>query len=160
MNMILFIGLACLALLCMGAFATSPNLRDALLKITRALPASTTAVTSTAIDMGNTTALASQPGNLEFLLTAPAVTTSQLPDAKTFTYKIIHSDNSDLSSPADLLSSVIVQTGAGGAGAAGATKRFRLPSDAKRYIGVVVTPSASGTGDASGASATLELLAA
>lgn len=132
------------------------ELKDAGVKITRALPASTTAVTTTTpIDTGKGTT-GHQPGEMEFLLSAPLVTTAQLPDTKTFTYKIIHSVNADLSSPADLLPGVIVQTGAGGAGAAAATFRFRLPSDARRYIGFVITPSASGTGDASGATATLE----
>lgn len=51
---------------------------------------------------------------------------------------------------------VIVQTGAGGVGAAAATFRFRLPQVTKRYIGFVITPSANSTGDASGVSATFE----
>jgi len=135
----------------------NPAIKDASLKVTRALPASTTAVTSTSIDTGKGSR-GDQPGSVEFLLSAPVVTTAQLPDAKTFTYKIIHSDNADLSSPADLILSAIVQTGAGAAGAAAATYKFRLPTGAKRYLGFVVTPSASGTGDASGASSTLEAL--
>ncbi|MCC6425126.1 MAG: hypothetical protein IT447_16755 [Phycisphaerales bacterium] len=93
------------------------------------------------------------------LLTAPAVTTAQLPDAKTFTYAVIHSDNADLSSPATLFPTVVVQTGAAGAGAAGASWRGKIPSTARRYIGFSITPAASGTGDASAATATLEVAA-
>ena len=133
------------------------ELKDANVKLTRALPASTAAMTTaSSIDTGKASSLGHQGGEHEYLLSAPLVTTAQLPDSKTFTYDIIHSDNSDLSSPVTLISALITQTGAGGAGAAAATKKFRLPSDAKRYIGFKVTASASGTGDASAATATLE----
>jgi len=50
---------------------------------------------------------------------------------------------------------VLVQTGAGGAGAAAATARFAIPSDCERYVRVTATNS--GTGDASGASMTVNL---
>lgn len=162
MNHLLTLILVVIGLLAM-AVATAPamaaagqNVRDALLKATRALPASTAAVTSTAIDTGTGTG-GSQLADVELLLSAPAVSTGQLPDTKTFTYAIIHSDNSDLSSPSTLFSAVITQTGS--TGAAAATKRFGLPTDTKRYVGFTITPSASGTGDASAATATLEVLA-
>jgi hypothetical protein len=131
------------------------ELRDAQLKATLALPngaASTT--TTTPIDTGKSTALGSQSGNFEFVLTAPALTTSQLADAATMKYDIVMSDNSDLSSPTTLIATALTQTGAGGAGAAAATYRFRIPTDAKRYIGHKATNSASG--NASAATATLE----
>lgn len=135
------------------------DLKDALLKLTRALPASTTAVTTaSSIDTGKSTDLGKQLADVEFLLTAPLVTTAQLPDAKLFTYDILVSDNADLSDPTTLIENCIVQTGAAAAGAAGTTYRFRLPSTAARYLGFNVTPSASGTGDASAATATLEAL--
>ncbi len=134
------------------------NVRDALLKITRALPASTTAVTSDAIDTGKSTTMGGQLAQFEFLITAPALTTAQLPDTKVQVYAVIHSDNANLSGSSVLYPAVITQTGADSAGAAGATHRFRLPTTAKRYIGITITPSASGTGDASGAAATLEAL--
>lgn len=133
------------------------GVKDANVKITRALPASTTAVTTaSAIDTGASTAIGQQMANNEFKLSAPAVTTAQLPDAKTFTYDVIHSDNADLSSSSVLFNDCIIQTGASGAGAAAATYSLRLPTAAKRYIGFTITPSASGTGDASAATATLE----
>lgn len=157
----LLLAILSLAGLAMWA-AGQPGVRDALLKITRALPASTTAVVSTSIDTGAATTDATQPAFPEWLLTAPAVTTTQLPDAKTFTYDVVASASADLGTPTTVLGAVIVQTGAGGAGAAAATFRFRLPSvlpgTGSRYLGFRVTPSASGTGDASGASATLEVL--
>lgn len=156
--MFITVMLSMLAALALTIFATGPGVRDALLKLSRLLPASTAAVTSTAIDTGASTGDAFQGGDVEYLLTAPLVTTAQLPDAKLFTYSISCSANADLSSPTVLITGAIVQTGAGGVGAAAATYRFRLPSNASRYIFFTVTPSASGTGDASGATATLEVL--
>jgi hypothetical protein len=131
------------------------NLKDAQLKVTRALPNGAAAVTSTAIDTQNSS-LGDQPGDVEFLISAPAMGTTPMADAKTMIYDVIHSDNADLSSPVTLVDNIITQTGAGSAGCAAATKRFRLPSDAKRYIGFTATGSASG--DATGSSATLEAL--
>ncbi len=145
--------LSLVGLMCLLGMAI-PNVKDAALKLTRALPASTSAVTTVlAIDTQN---VGGQEPDVEFLLSAPAVTTAQLPDTKTMTYAVVMSANSDLSGPTTLYPSVIVQTGAASAGAAAATFRFRLPSNASRYIGFSVTPSGSGTGDASGVSATLE----
>src|SRR6185312_3015431 len=92
----------------------------------------------------------------EFLLTVPALTTTQQPDAKTLTYDVRMSDNADLSSPTTLYPGVLVQTGAGGAGAATATFTFRVPVDVKRYVFIKATGSASG--DSSGANATLEVV--
>jgi hypothetical protein len=132
------------------------GLKDTLVKITRALPgaASTSVTSASAIDLGHGTS-----GNPvfrgEFLLTAPAVTTTMVPDTRTMTYDIIHSDNSDLSSPVTIVAGAIVQTGAGGAGAASATFRFKPASNGKRYLGVKVTSGASTT-DSSTVSATLE----
>jgi hypothetical protein len=156
MSFVLTIGIAVLALIAVLGMA-SPAVRDALVKATRALPASTTAVTSGAIDTGKGSA-GDQVANVDFLLSAPVATITQLPDTKTFTYAVIMSDDADLSSSTTLYPSVIVQTGATGGSAAAATFRFRIPSTAKRYIGFTVTPSASGTGDASAATATLEVM--
>ncbi len=135
----------------------TPGIKDAGLKVTRALPASITAVTSTAIDTGKSSR-GDQPGELEYLLTAPLVTITELPDTKTMTYAIIGSDSSDLSNPTTLIPNAIVQTGATGGSQASSTYRFRLPTTGKRYLGVSITPSTSGTGDASGKSATLEAI--
>jgi hypothetical protein len=135
------------------------NLKDTLLKLTRALPgAASTAVTSaTALDLGHGTS-----GNPlfkgELLLTYPAVTTTMVPDTRTMTYDIIESANSDLSSPNVIAPGVVVQTGAGGAGAAGGTFRFKPASNARRYYGLRITSGASTT-DSSTVSATLEFVA-
>jgi hypothetical protein len=157
----LILGIIATVALAAALFATGPSLKDAALKFSRALPASTSAVTSSGagiIDTEVTTAQGTCPIK-ELLLTYPALTTGQLPDTKVMVYKLIQSANADLSSPSDVYgTAIITQTGAGGAGAAGGTKRIKPPSDSLRYLGLVITPSGSGTGDASGATATLEVL--
>lgn len=141
---------------------SQPNLQDASLTLTRALPsaASTTVTSATSIDTGVTSSVAIQPGQMEFILTAPALNTTQLPDTRTVTYNIIVSAAANLGTPTTLLAAAIVQTGAGGAGAAAASTRFRIPSalpgSASRYIGFTAVTGAS-TGDCSAASATLAL---
>jgi hypothetical protein len=131
------------------------NMRDALMKVTRALPNGGANVTSGSIDLGQGT-----NGEFvtptEFLLSAPAMATGVMGDGKTMKYDILMSDSSDLSGPTTLIVSAITQTGAGGAGCAAADYRFRLPSNVKRYIGVKATGST--TGDATGSSCTLEAL--
>ncbi|HZZ28475.1 MAG TPA: hypothetical protein VFE46_10780 [Pirellulales bacterium] len=136
---------------------SSLNLRDAQLKGTLALPsAASTTVNGGGVDTADGThgALVARS---EFLLTYPAVTTTMAPDGDTITYSVIESVNSDMSSPTVKYPSVAVQTGAGGAGAAGGTFRFRTEVDCSRYIGVRIV-SGSGITNSSAVSATLEML--
>lgn len=130
-------------------------MRDALKKVTKALPNGAANVTSDAIDLENTSR-ADEIRGIEMLLSAPALTTTEQPDSKTMIYDIIYSANSDLSSPTTYIAAAITQTGAGGAGAAAATYRFKLPSNAARYWGAKATGSASG--NSSTKSLTLEML--
>lgn len=133
------------------------QVRDELLKAERALPAAASStVDGAAIDLGHGSR-GDFLANAELKVTAPAVTATMVPDTRTMTYSVIHSDNADLSNPAVLYSSVIVQTGAGGAGAAEASATVRLPVDVKRYVGVRVTSGPSTT-DSSAVKATAELL--
>lgn len=160
MNTMLLILLGAIALVAISSalYATSPNLRDAGAKLTRALPNGAATVYATpGIDTGVSGSLGAQSGDIEYLLTAPAMNTTQMPDAKTMIYSILVDtvDPVDASSTV-LMPSVITQTGAGGAGCAAATYRFRLPSTAPRILGFRAVGSASG--DATGASATLEAL--
>ena len=130
-------------------------LKDAQVKNTRALPAAaSTTVDGAALDLGHGS-FGDFVANAEFKLSAPALNATMAPDTRTFTYSIIHSDNADLSSPSVLYASVLVQTGAGGAGAAGASFTCRLPVDVKRYVGARIVSGVS-TGDASSVAATLE----
>jgi hypothetical protein len=155
------VGACCCALALMMANPSLPNLQDASLNQSLALPsAASTTVTSTGIDTGATTADAYQIGGIDYLLTAPALNTTQLPDTKTVTYSILVSAAANMGTPTTLSASVIVQTGAGGVGAASATYRFRLPSQLPggtgiRYVGFKAVTGAA-TGDCSAASATLQ----
>lgn len=130
-------------------------IKDALVKGTRALPAAASStVDGAAINLG-LTSRGDFVAQMELKLTAPAVNATMAPDTRTFTYSIIHSDNSDLSSASVIHSAVITQTGASSAGAASTTATVRLPVDVKQYVGVRVVSGAS-TADASSVSATLE----
>lgn len=136
--------------------ANTPSVKDAQMKTSKALPNGAATIYSDGIDTEVTPAGA-HLGDVEWLLSAPALTTEQLPDTKTMTYSIL----TDTVAPIDgsstvLMSGVIVQTGASGAGAAAATYRLRLPSTAGRIVGVRAINS--GTGNASAASLSLEAL--
>ena len=127
--------------------------QDALLNVSKALPAGAEAVNSAGIDLRKS-ANGAHLADVEFILTAPALATGDLGDTHTMKYKIQMDNDSAFGSPTDLMVDVIIQTGAGGAGAAGAVYRFKLPSNVERYIRFVAT--ASNADDASGKSATLE----
>jgi len=129
--------------------------KDALLKVTIALPNGAATVYSAGIDLGHGTK-GDFLANAEVKISAPALTTTQQPNAKTLTYTIQHDDDAAFGTVADLYPGVLVQTGAGGAGAAAATFTARLPVDVKRYVRVKAVGSA--TGDASAASLTFEVL--
>lgn len=150
---LLFIDPASAGFTALGTVA-SFGFTDGNLMKTKALPSGASAVTSDGIDLDEgTTGTHVTP--CEFLLEAPAVTTAMLGDAATIKYDVVTSASSDMSNPVTIAKEILVQTGAGGAGAAAATKRFRVPTDALRYVGVKATKSASG--DASSVSMTLSL---
>lgn len=129
-------------------FAAGFGRIDVANRRTKALPNGAAATTCDAFDTGVTSS-GVQPGDFEFLITAPALGTSAMGDGKTMIYAAMMSDNADMSSPVVLYDRVVVQTGAGGAGAAATEGRFRLPTNAKRYIAVRATGSASGDASAS-----------
>ena len=142
-----------------GTGAESYNVRDSQLTISLAGPAAASTTVTSAVnnfDSGETTALAVQPGLMEFLLTAPALNATILPNAATMTYQIVAADDAALSvNLTVLLPGAIVQTGAGGVGAALATRRWRMPTVCQRYIGFQITSSV-GTTTAVAAIATME----
>ena len=156
-GILILASLAGLALLLLRA-VPGENLRDAALKITKALPAGAVTVTSDAIDTGNKTAWAHQPADVEYLLSAPTLTITELPNTKVITYNIVTGATSDLtSSPTTLIAGCIVQTGATGSSAAAATYRFKLPAAAQQFVGFTAVGN-DATVAASDASATLEAL--
>ena len=136
--------------------ASNPKLlKDADLIITKALPNGAASTATDGIDLGHG-ANGDWLADVEFEVSAPALTTAEQPDDKTMTYIIEHDTDSAFGSAATLIDRVIVQTGAGGAGADAATKRVRLPSDCNRYIRLKATGSA--TGNSSTKSMTLTAL--
>lgn len=137
------------------------NLKDALLKKTRALPASAQTVYSAGIDLGAVSDRGVFAADCEVLITAPALDGYQLDDAQTMKYFL--QDSADDSSYATIMADVLVQTGdydedlsSSGETAAAATVRLRLPSTCRRYIRLGIT--GSGSDDASGETATMELV--
>jgi len=121
-----------------------PNLRkDAGLINTKALPAGASSVYCAGFDTGARSANGEHMANAELLISAPALAVGELADTETMTYKVQHDTDSAYGTPVTLADAVLVQTGAGGAGAAAATKRFRLPSNVSRYVRVAATNSAA-----------------
>jgi len=137
---------------------TGESVRDAALKVTKAMPTADAAISTGAIDVGAVGTRDDFLAGCELLISAPALNTTMLPNADTATYKVMMDDDVALGSALPVYGSdVLVQTGAGGAGADAVTKRVRLPSDVERYVFVTAT-LAGGTGDASATTLTVELL--
>lgn len=134
---------------------SKPLLADASLKVTKALPNGAASATTDPIDLASGSN-GDFVAEAELLITVPDLGATPMPDGKTMKYSVVHSDNSDLSSPSTLAADVIIQTGASSAGASGTTTRFRFPTSVKRYVGVKATGST--TGDASGSSLTAQLV--
>ena len=125
--------------------------QDASLTQSKALPSSAGTVVTTAVDLG---AANNRIAKAELKIEAPALNATQLPDAATTTYKL--EESSDNSTWSDLKAAIITQTGASSAGAAEATKRYKIASDGKRYVRLSAT-SATTPGDQSAASMTISL---
>lgn len=121
-----------------GLAAAVVGLRDAALKATVQLPTGAASAYTAGLDLCNDTPDA-DPRGLELEVVAPALTTAKLPDTKTLTYDLQHDDAVGFGTVATLAAAVIVQTGAGGTGAAGQTIRFAVPSTCKRYVRLKVT---------------------
>jgi hypothetical protein len=129
---------------------------DANLYVTGNLPTATATTTSTALlDLTENagtgvSAGADQfvPQRVNFILKAPALATGQLPDTDTVTYSIWSSPNSDGSSAVEYIPSALVQTGAGGAGAAAVNFTFALPANILRYLFAKATTGAGAAASA------------
>lgn len=131
------------------------QLKDELLKVTKALPAGAASTTSDSIDTGKSSR-GEHAARCELLLTYPDLTLLQLPNTKTMTYQILGSDSADLSNPT-ITATLVTQTGATGTDPCpGGTVRYRPPSDGPRYWGAKATGLA--TGDGSGSSMTLQMV--
>lgn len=129
-----------------------PNVRDANLAVSIAGPVgAVTVITATGIDIGPLTSMGDFAPCVdgELLLEVPAQAVGALPNATTITYDIVESATSVLGSPVVVRKAAIIQTGAGGVGAAAASVRYRPATNAARYYGFqatgVATVSAAGT---------------
>lgn len=105
-------------------------IRDTQLSATKALPAAAATNYSDAIDLiDSSPGIKMRTAQLEVVI--PDLTS--LVDAKTATFT--PQDSADGSSFADIPSlAPIVLTGASGAGATGATRRYKLPETVQRYV--------------------------
>lgn len=107
-------------------------IRDALLVVTRTLPAAAANNNSTSIDLGDVTPVL-HGQNHELSLEMPAI--AALANATTMIVTV--QDSADDSSFAAVPGvATLVLTGAGGVGAAAITRVVRLPSTVRRYIRV------------------------
>jgi len=115
-------------------------IRDALLVVTRTLPAANANNNSTSIDLGDVTSIL-HGQNHELSLEMPAL--PSLANATTATVTVQDSaDDSDFAAIPSL--ATLVVTGGGGVGSAAATRVVRLPSTVRRYIRVNVAVANSG----------------
>lgn len=134
--------------------ATIRRLQDAGHTKNRALPAAAAANYSASIDLGSTV-LGPNADNLEVEISIPA--TPALVDDKTITLTL--KDSADDSTFAAIPSiATLVQTGASSAGAAAASRRFKLPPSCRRYIRLDATVLTAG-GDNTAVSYTLKVFA-
>ncbi len=116
-----------------------------------ALPTSDGTSYSTGIDLG---ADSFKPEEMELFIEVPALTVTHLPNADTLTVNIVAGSTS---TPTTVIAaSILTFTGADGSGAAGASVRYRLPSDCPRYVRAQFV-AAGGTGDMSAVDAEVGL---
>lgn len=133
---------------------TKRRLQDASHTKTKALPAAAASNASASIDLGSTV-LGPKADDLEVEISIAA--TPALVDDKTITLTL--KDSADDSTFAAIPSiATLVQTGAGGVGAAAASRRLKLPPDCRRYIRLDAAVLTAG-GDNTAVSTTLKVFA-
>jgi hypothetical protein len=128
------------------------RLQDASFVKTKALPAAAAANATDSIDLGSTS-LGPVADFLEVEISIPA--TPDLVDDKTITLTLKDSaDDSDFSAIPAI--ATLVQTGASSAGAAAASRRFKLPPSCRRYLRLEAAVLTAG-GDNTAVSYTLKV---
>lgn len=132
------------------------QIKDAALSKTAALPNGAATTTTTAVQLHGSSSLRDFVADLEFKLTIPALTVTELADTQTITYTIETSDDSAFGSGNVTISLSTVQTGAGGAGATGTTVLVRPNSALKSYVRAKAVKT--GASNASTSSMTLDIL--
>ena len=128
-------------------------IRDALLVVTRVLPAANANNNSSSIDLGDVTPVL-HGQNHEFQIDVPAL--PALVEDKTLTNKIEDSANNSSFDPVEELATFVI-TGGVGNGADAATRTYRLPSSVRRYVRINCAVLAAG-GDNTGVTVTARIL--
>jgi hypothetical protein len=126
---------------------------DAKMKASLGLPDGAATTVADGFDTQNS-ARGSFQADTELVIAAPALGATPLPDGQTITYQVFH-DTAVGFGTETLLATLGVQTGAGGAGAAAAELRIRLPTTVKRYVRAKAVKT--GAADASGSAAEVRL---
>jgi len=126
------------------------QIQDAKQSVSQALPAAGATNTSASMDF---TQGGEAPETVELEISVPAL--PSLADAKNATFTVEESDD-DTTFAAAPWGPTVTLTGAGGAGAAAKSQRFRAPASAKRYIRLSQTVDAAG-GDNTAQSGTLRM---
>lgn len=124
-------------------------LGDAKMKASLGLPDGANTTVSDGFDTQNSSRGTFQ-ADAELVIAAPALGATPLPDGQTITYHVFHDTAVGFGSET-LLATLGVQTGAGGAGAAAAEFRLRLPTNVKRYVRAKAVKTGAANASASSA---------
>lgn len=117
--------------------------RDYGTKVTKALPNGAATIYTAGLDLGHSeNGIPPLGAHLE--IAAPLLVFADLGDAATMKYDVQCDTDSAFGSPTTLAKEVVVQTGAGGVGAAAQTVLYAIPPHAERYLRVAATNSAAG----------------
>jgi hypothetical protein len=117
--------------------------RDYGTKVTKALPNGAATIYTDGLDLGHTeNGIPPLGSHLE--IAAPLLAFADLGDAATMKYDVQCDTDSAFGSATTLAKEVVVQTGAGGVGAAAQTVLYAIPPHCERYIRVAATNSAAG----------------
>jgi hypothetical protein len=128
-------------------------IRDALLVVTRVLPAANANANSSSIDLGDATPVL-HGQNHELQIDVPAL--PALVEDKTLTITIQDSADNITFVAVEQLAPFVI-TGGSGDGAAAATRTYRLPSSLNRYVNINCAVLADG-GDNTGVTVTARIL--
>ena len=128
------------------------NIQDALLSVTKALPAANAANYTKSLDLGQVNG--GEIENINLVVEVEATTT--LVATKTITLTLKDSDD-DSTFAAVAGGTLTITAAAAGNGSAAFEQRLRLPPDAKRYIRLDAAVEASG-GDNTGKNYSLAIL--
>lgn len=129
-------------------------IRDTNLLVTKALPAAAATNYTDSIDLRDSAPGVCKMDDAQIEVAIPAL--PSLADSKTATFTVQSSDDdSTFTDHASL--APLVLTGAGGAGAAAATRRYPFPKDIGRYIRVKQAVQSAG-GDNTAKSSTVSVV--